>query len=74
LTEQVNQSQKEYKSTRFLFYPDPESNPALSNIARVYEYEALAQQWKPFPVMIFKCKGCNAEISGDELLGFTINA
>jgi hypothetical protein len=82
LTEQVDQSQKEYKSTHFFFYPDPESknypdpesNSTHSKTARVYEYEGLTQQWKPFPIMVFKCKGCGAEVSGDELLGFTIDA
>lgn len=64
LTEQVDQAQTAYKSSRFRYYPEPELNSTLSDISRIYEYEGLRQQWKPLSYS-FKCHRCGTGFSGD---------
>ena len=67
LTEQVDQAQKAYKSSRFRYYPDPELNSELNNISGIYEYEGLVKQWNPLSYT-FKCYRCGIRVMGNGLV------
>lgn len=64
MTEQVEQTIKEFNSTRFLFYPEIETS--LYNTASIHEYDNSTQTWIPYSIYIYKCSKCNFEIPIDK--------
>lgn len=66
LTEQVDQAQNVYKSSRFRYYPEPELHPAFSKISLIHEYDGLKKRWEPL-FYIFYCPICHINIFAPDL-------
>ena len=69
LTEQVDQANRTFADSQFLFFPEDEM--PLRNSARVFQCAVSKKMWEPFEVFHFQCNKCGARLSGDHLLGFT---